>query len=258
MCFNKEWSLGFTLSSISLGIWVLTGKSLWSSLDPWRRRRISYCFFYFALMEGLQFFQYLVINQCDTTINIILTALGWVHICWQPLFSNFAFSALDPKNQKKERDETWKFVLKMCFASGLFMALRIAIPAFTQMSEESFLFKPCASEIEGVCGQKTCTENGIYHLKWTFKMLKPSYVFPSISAHFLFMFVAPFLLGLQLQSIILFMTGPAIALLFTKATDGERASIWCFFSIAESFITIIAAYMACRKQLKANDKKKDE
>lgn len=253
MCFNKEFSLGFTLSSIALGIWVLSGNSIWRSLEQWQRNRVSYCFFYFAFMEGLQFFQYLVINDCKSMTNIILTALGWIHICWQPLFSNFAFSALDAKNHQKKRDETWKFVLKFAFVSGLLMALRIIIPAFTEMSEDAFMFRPCSEEFEGVCGEKTCTENGIYHLKWTFKMIKPAYIFPSISVHFLFMFVAPFLLGLRLESIVLFLTGPAIAVLFTKATDGEKSSIWCFFSIAESFITIITTYIACKKQLKAQE-----
>jgi hypothetical protein len=237
---------------------VLSGKSLWGTLEKWQRRRVSYCFFYFAFMEGLQFFQYLVIDDCSSLANIILTALGWVHICWQPLFSNFAFSALDAKNNKEERKDTWNFVLKFAFVAGFLMALRIVIPVFTEATEDSFMFKPCNEQIEGVCGEKTCTENGVYHLKWTFKMLKPAYVFPSISVHFLLMFVAPFLLGLRLESIVLFLTGPAIAVLFTKATDGEKASIWCFFSIAESFITIITTYCACKRQLKALEKAKKE
>ena len=252
MCFNKEWSLFFTLSSIGLGCWVLTGKSLWKNIEVWQRRRVSYCFFYFAIMEGLQFFQYLVINDCKSIANIVLTALGWVHIAWQPLFSNFAFSALDAKNHNKAREDTWQFVLKISFFTGLLMALRIVFPLFVEPTDDAFLFKTCTSEVEGLCGGYTCTENGVYHLKWTFKMLHPSYAFPGISAHFIFMFLTPFLLGQRLESIVLFLTGPAIACLFTGSTDGEKSSIWCFFSIAESFITVITTYLACQRNLKAN------
>jgi hypothetical protein len=202
-------------------------------------------------MEGLQFFQYLVIDECSSLVNIILTALGWAHICWQPLFSNFAFSALDAKNKDKKREDTWGYVLKLCFVAGFCMCLRIIFPAITEVKEDSFFFKPC-NKAEGFCGEKTCTENGVWHLKWTFKMIRPAYVFPSISTHFLLMFVTPFLLGQRLESIVLFLTGPAISLLFVGAEDGETASIWCFFSIAESFITVITTYYACQRQLKAN------
>ncbi|EAY09301.1 hypothetical protein TVAG_394730 [Trichomonas vaginalis G3] len=256
MCFNKEWSLAFTLTSCGLGAWVMTGKGIWKSLAMWQRCRITACFLFFAAMEILQFFQYLVINDCDSMVNIVLTALGYIHICWQPIFSNLALSALDVNNFNKEREILWQFVLKFGFAAGLFMSLRILIPAFANIPE-NFIFKPCSS-YEGLCGEKMCTTNGIYHLKWTFKLLKSSYYFPNTAAHFLFMFVAPFVLGLRWQSIVLFLTGPFIATLFRGGvSDGERSAIWCFFSICESFITIITAYYACKVQLKDSMKKKN-
>ena len=258
MCFSKEWSLGFTLFSTGVALWVLSGKGVWKSLENWQRWRVSYCFFYFAAMEGLQFLQYLVINDCKSSINIFLTILGWIHISWQPLFSNFAFSALDPLNHKAKREDTWKFVLKLSFVAGLCMALRIVFPYITTISNDNLILQPCVEEGEGLCAERSCTENGIYHLKWTFKMVRASYVFPGIAAHFLLMFVTPFLLGMRIEAIVLFLTGPAISILFTKASDGEHASIWCFFSIAESFITVFTAYFGCKRQLAKNQGDKKE
>lgn len=231
----------------------MSGKGIWKNLQPWQRWRICLCFIYFASMEALQFFQYLVINDCNSMANIILTALGYIHICWQPLFSNIALSALDFKNFEKKREEVWNFVFKFAFTSGLLMSARLLIPLIYD-GPQNFIFTPC-NHAEGICGEKTCTTNGLYHLKWEFKLLKSSYAFPNVAAHFLFMFVAPFLLGLRLQSIILFLTGPFISCLFRgEVSDGERSAIWCFFSIAESFITIITSLLACRYQLKDSTK----
>jgi hypothetical protein len=49
---------------------------------------------YFALMEIIQYFQYKVINKCNNKYKF-LTNLGYIHICFQPLFFNlwlFAFT----------------------------------------------------------------------------------------------------------------------------------------------------------------------
>lgn len=257
MCFNKEWSLIFTGTSLFFGGWVVSGHGIWKNIESWQRWRVCYCFIYFAAMEALQFFQYLVINDCQSSLNIFLTFLGFIHICWQPLFSNIAFSTLDFKNFDKKRDDIWKFIFKFAFASGLLMSFRILIPAVYDFPE-SFIFEP-RGNADGYCGEKTCTTNGIYHLKWEFKLLKSTYAFPNMSAHCLFMFVCPFILGLRIQSIILFLTGPFISVLFPgPVSDGERSSIWCFFSIAESFITVITCYIACRRQLNASLKQKQQ
>ncbi|KAH0789963.1 hypothetical protein GPJ56_006122 [Histomonas meleagridis] len=259
MCFNKEFTLLFTILSVVIGACIFSGVGIWKKMHTeakWRAHRISYCFFFFAFMEFLQFVQYLVIDKCDNIINNIWTQLGWYHICFQPLFSNFAFSALDPKNTKGERERTWKFILWYCFVSGVLMSLRMIIPQI--YPKETQFFIPCNDSIEGVCGPITCSQTGLFHLKWTFKMLSPSYVFPSLSIHFLNMFIAPILMGQALGSIVLFMTGPFIAVFF-NVHDGERASIWCFFSILETAITAMSQYLACRYSLKKTEnKKKDE
>ncbi|OHT09971.1 hypothetical protein TRFO_20957 [Tritrichomonas foetus] len=247
MCFNKELTLAFTLLSICIGVYIVLGQGIWGRMDRWRRNRVSWCFFYFAFMEGLQFFQYLVIDDCADVKNIFSTQLGWYHICWQPLFSNLAFSALDPKNLKGEREQTWKYIFWVCAISGFLMAVRMIIPTFTDAQNEFMIL--CTEKMEGVCGPITCSQSGQYHIRWTFKMLKPTYVFPGLSAHFMNMFVTPLLMGQTLGSIALFVTGPLIACFF-DVSDGEQASIWCFFSIMETIITAATQYMAVRNAAK--------
>lgn len=256
MCFNKEFTLGFTILSVVAGLYVFFGCGPWRALHksaPWRAHRVAMTFFYFALMEGLQFVQYLVIDDCDNLVNNFMTQLGWYHICFQPLFSNLAFSALDPRNKDGKR-KTWNFVLMYCLVTGVLMALRMIIPLFYNHATSFFI--PCEPDMEGVCGPRTCSYTGIYHLRWTFRMLRASYVFPSLSLHFLNMFIAPILMGQSFGSLVLFVTGPLIAVFF-DVSDGERASIWCFFSIMETAITAATQYIACRRALNRAAPKKN-
>ena len=63
------------------------------------------------------------------------------------------------------------------------------------------------------------------------------------------MFVTPILMGQTLGSVVLFLSGPAIAAFF-NATSGEKASIWCFFSIAEVCVTTTTQYIVCKRGAK--------
>ena len=254
MCFNKEFTLAFTLMSIAIGSYILTGRGIWKT-DRWRLIRIAACFYFFAGMEFLQYVQYLVIDDCQNQVNIWFTALGWIHIAFQPLFSNLAFSALDKGNLRKEKDHTWKYIFKFCTFVGITMSLRLIIPAlFPEVNGKSLFFTMCDEEREGICGPATCSTTGLYHVQWTFKMITHSYPFPSVAVHFMDMFIAPILMGMHVGAVTLFFTGPAIALLFSGVKDGERSAIWCFFSIAETFITVFSQYLAVRRAKKASEK----
>ena len=251
MCFNKEMTLFFTILGSIFGTWVMSGKGIWNC-ESWRKIRIAACFYWFAFMEFLQFVQYLVIDDCDNMVNIIWTALGWVHIAFQPFFSNFAFSALDRRNinGEKGRNDTWNFILGYSFIGGTLMTARLVIPA---IFKNQTLLAICQEESEGMCGPRTCSINGLYHVSWAFHMLNPLYPFPGIALHFINMFIAPVLMGITAGSIILFCTGPLLAAFF-PVRDGERSAIWCYFSIAEAFITIISQYMAFRHGQKKAEK----
>jgi hypothetical protein len=68
------------------------------------------------------------------------------------------------------------------------------------------------------------------------------------------MFVAPFLMGLWLSAVLLFITGPGFAMLFPGVKDGEKSAIWCFISIMESSITIFTQYFVLRWMAKKEHK----
>jgi hypothetical protein len=259
MCFSKELTAGFTVFSTVIGLTVLSRKGIWA-IDRWRSVRIALCFFYFALMEFLQFVQYLVINQCTNPTNVFWTSLGWIHIAFQPVFSNLALSALDNRNLDRKRDQTWLFLVKFCIVAGFCMSLRIVLPAVIPGLEgvapgATEWFKRCTSSDEGICGPQTCSTSGRFHVQWDFKMIKPSYPFPGIAFHFINMFIAPAILGLHFATLVLFLTGPGIALLFAGVRDGERAAIWCFFSVIEALTTVVTQYVAIRVATKRDEGK---
>ena len=273
MCFNKEMTLGFTLISVICGCWIASGMHMWANLESWRRVRIAACFFYFAIMEGLQFVQYLVLDQCQNKLNIFMTALGWFHICWQPLFSNIAMSAVDSNNvgvNNKKREFTWRFVFKLCFVCGILMAARMVIPMVLNGYTNDDYLVMCNQDIEGVCPNTTeldlakqglrnptCAYQGNFHVGWTFNMLKPSYPFPNVATHLINMFILPFLMGCRFQAIVLFFSGPGISMWF-PARDGERAAIWCFLSISETAITLFSQLYILKGGLPFFRKKRSE
>ena len=259
MCFNKELTFIFSITSLGVALWAMTGKGFWKDMEKWRRRRVEACFAYFCLMELLQFIQYLVIDQCDNYVNTISTALGYIHICWQPLFTNLIMSALDRKNLDKSRDNTWSVIFKACFIIGFFMAARIIIPAIVTPYALERFFHPCYTEMDGLCADRnswrTCSTTGIYHIRWNFKMIRSSYLFPNIGLHFITMFVLPFAMGMHFESILLFASGPGLAIFF-PVDDGERSSIWCFFSVMEELITFGSQILAIHYAKNKNKKSK--
>lgn len=43
---------------------------------------------YFVLMEGLQAFTYLVVDECDVWANVLFTQLAIIHISFRPFLIN--------------------------------------------------------------------------------------------------------------------------------------------------------------------------
>jgi hypothetical protein len=185
-------------------------------------------------------------------VNSFWTALGWIHICFQPLFSNLALSALDRRNVEKKRDETWMFIVKLCFVCGCLSASRIIIPAIFDLPDDGTgsYTTLCTEGMEGICGPKTCSQDGKYHVRWTFRMLRPSYPIPGFAIHSITMFIAPLLMDQWLATTALFFSGPFLSILFKGIKDGETAAIWCFFSIFEAATTVFTQYVAARETIK--------
>jgi len=210
MCFSENISLGIGVTGILFSIYIYT-----------KNKYASFGLGYFALMEIIQYFQYKVINQCNNDYNKFLTNLGYIHICFQPLFFNlwlFAFT----------KNPNFIF-LYMSFFAGLLLASRL----FFVKDDEL-----CDEHNEPLCGKKTCTISGNMHLAWSIRLRAAGkyWITPSIGLHF-FMWVIPVLTILQLKPFLaMILTGPYLGFLLTNNIH-EQPAIWCYTGIAQLLIT---------------------
>ena len=212
MCFTEKMSLAVGITGILSSLYFyIFKKNIYAAVGIG----------YFSLMEVLQFFQYKVIDECDNQLNKFLTILGYLHICFQPLFANiwlFAF-ATNPN-----------FIfLYMAFFAGLLLSSRLIV-----VSEDDL----CDGRNEPLCGKETCVYSGNRHLAWNVRLRAAGkYWFtPSIGLHF-FMWVIPMLTLFQLKPILaMLLTGPYLGYFLTNNIH-EQPAIWCFTAIFQMILT---------------------
>ena len=210
MCFSENISLAIGITGILSSLYFYK-KNIYASIGIG----------YFALMEILQFFQYKVINQCNNNYNKFLTTLGYIHICFQPLFINIWLFAFTTK-------PNYTF-LYMSFFAGLLLASRLFFVKDKEL---------CDNKNEALCGPKTCSFSGNKHIAWNIRLRAPgAYWFtPSIGLHF-FMWVIPTLIIFQIKPILaLLLTGPYLGILITNNIH-EQPAIWCYTAIGQMIIT---------------------
>ena len=210
MCFSENMSLTISVMGILSSIYFLK-LNIYAAIG----------IFYFSLMELIQYFQYKVIDQCDNNYNKILTIIGYLHICFQPLFFNIWLFAFTKKPN---------FIfLYMSFIAGLLLASRILPVKDNEL---------CDTNNEPLCGPKTCSFSGKRHIAWNLRLRAPgnNWFTPSIGLHF-FMWTIPALVIFQLKPIIaLLLTAPYLGILMTNNIH-EQPAIWCYTFIAQILLT---------------------
>jgi hypothetical protein len=208
MCFSENMSLAIGLSGICFGIYFYD-KNLYASIG----------ILYFALMEIIQFFQYKVINKCNNKYNKFLTYLGYIHICFQPVFFNIWLFAFTKKPN--------------------FIYIYISLIAGILLLSRIFFVKNhdlCNTNTEPLCGEKTCSFWGNKHIAWNVRLRAPGWLTPSISLHF-FMWIIPTLVAFEIKPIIaVLLTGPYLGWIMTNNIH-ERPAIWCYTVVAQLVIT---------------------
>lgn len=214
MCFNAPMSLSVGLLGIFAGIYFYK-----------KNKYIGIGIFYFGIMEILQFLQYQVIDKCESKMNKFLTTLGYIHICFQPLFINIWLMGFidDPEN--------YYVFLYMSVCAGILLLSRIIWVKDHEI---------CNTNIEPLCGPKTCSLSGQRHIVWNFRLRAPGkdWVTPSIGLIF-FMWVIPTLVMFKKKPIMaLILTSPYLGLLFTDNIH-ESASVWCFTAIFQFIIAYL-------------------
>jgi len=245
MCFNKTWSLFFA------------GFGFASAFYVWRRTRnvpLAAGIAYFGLMEFLQFFQYLVINECSNPVNKFLTVLGFLHICYQPLFTHLIANSVEANPAYRER---YAILFKLCFLGGTMLFARWFLaeyfsgyfPKVIASSDFTIFQNDTASlslprETEWLRGVSLCTFKGQSHLAWSIPLVDVSYYVPALSLHSFLMFGPFFVLGdfeLALQGLLLMITGPVLASWITPNLM-EQGAIWCFFSITQISLMLLILF----------------
>ncbi len=210
MCFSENMSLIIGLSGLASGVYFAQ-KNSYAAIG----------IAYFSLMEIIQYFQYKVIDQCNNKWNKFLTQLGYLHICFQPLFFNIWLSAFTKKPNF--------FILKLCFYAGLLLASRLFF-----VKEDEL----CDTNNEPLCGPLTCAFSGEKHVAWNVRLRAPgkNWFTPSIGLHY-FMWAAPAIVLLEAKPLLaMLLTGPYLGYLLTNNIH-EQPAIWCYTEIAQMFVT---------------------
>jgi Family of unknown function (DUF5765) len=210
MCFSQPMSLAIGLGGLLLGAYYYT-------INKYAGIGIMY----FALMELIQFFQYSVIDKCDDPWNKFLTHIGYLHICFQPVFWNIWLFAFVQKPM-------WIFIY-MSVVAGLLLWSRIFFVKDNEL---------CDIQNEPLCGKNTCSFTGERHVAWNVRLRAPgSYYFtPSIALHFFMLFI-PTLVTFQAKPIIaMILAGPWFGILLTGNIH-EAPAIWCYTVVAQFAIT---------------------
>jgi hypothetical protein len=149
-----------------------------------------------------------------------LTYIGYLHICFQPLFVNiwlFSFT----------KNPNYDF-LYLSLVAGILLFLRIF-----WVTDDTL----CDTINEPICGPKTCTFSGERHLAWNVRLRAAgqNWFTPSIGLHF-FLFVIPALITFQFKPIMAILIIAPYAAMLTSNIH-EQPAIWCYTSIMQLLIS---------------------
>lgn len=259
MCFSPEMSAFFSVVGVLIAAWVLKATG---------NKTVSFGIFYFVLMEALQFVQYIYIAEdvdpvnptakslrdsakCQAAENQVLTLLGFLHICFQPLFTTWMSCGFARSVESRVQ---FKLVNRLCFCGGAWLFGRSLLALYPGFFDNLGLGEIIGNaEYYGTGGDNghnprdwlsggvLCTYKGTKHLAWSVPMVSPSYYVPAGSIHSFLMFMPFFLVDHGKFSINLFnwtcglaafLFGPILGDYITP-NKHEAASIWCFFSIVQ-------------------------
>ncbi len=170
---------------------------------------------YFVLMEGLQAFTYIVVDECGLDSNVFLTRLAMIHIAFQPFFINMLGMEFIDKEVKQKIK---KYVYAICGFATLFCLMRM-MPWYETLGRCE-LGTPMCSHVQ------TCAYRGEWHIGWHVLMngFNENWKWYLFAA-----FVVPVLYGSWKWSLYHYLVGP-LAASFTTADVSERPAVWCLFS----------------------------
>jgi len=177
---------------------------------------------YFSLMELLQAFTYMYIDDCDLPVNQVLTLLGYLHIAFQPFFINMVSMYFIPKHVREKI--SW-FVYGVCFLGTFLMMIKLY----------PFDWAGSCADGTALCAENLCSVHGSWHIAWNV---------PLNSIDWLYFFgytspalILPILYGSWRMTAYHAAVGPGLAYVFTNNWN-ELPAVWCLFSIGLLLVVI--------------------
>jgi hypothetical protein len=213
------WSMGASLGMVGLGAaaTVLT-------LRRGEATAIPATFAWYTGIEALQAAGYLVIGQCGSPANQVITLLSYLHIAFQPFFVNaFAMALL----ARPPAGWVRAAVQIACAACPVIMLLQLY----------PFAWAGACTPGASMCGETLCLVAGSWHIAWDVPYnglmpplpLLPGWSFP-FAAYGVTMFVLPALYGAWRFALFQGVVGPLAAMALTS-NPNEMPAIWCLFSV---------------------------
>lgn len=117
---------------------------------------------------------------CETTINKVLTLLGFLHICMQPYFCHVINCSLTKNAKYIDR---YIVIKRLCIIGGGMLFVRHFLAALPGYSTMDFKTGGTYTSTEWLRGEKLCTFKGAWHLAWSVPMADPTYVIPGAAIH---------------------------------------------------------------------------
>ena len=220
MCWSGEASGVLAVAGLGTAVYVYSkgeSKELWIPLV------------YFALMELLQAFTYVYIDECSLPQNQMLTMLGYLHIAFQPFFVNMVAMYFIPESVKLKIRTV---VYSLCAVSSIAIMFKMYPFAWAGV---------CKIGVEGFCGPQICSVSGAWHIAWQIPLnglmsgdvaWLPGYEWGlHVFAYSLASFYMPIVYGSWRFVGFHYLIGPFISDI-TTSDPNEYAAVWCLFSIA--------------------------
>jgi hypothetical protein len=209
MCWNVEASAtiaGLGFAATGYAAYRREAAALWAPLG------------YFSVMEALQACTYLVLNDCESPANQLMTYFAYLHIVFQPFFVNALSLYFIPK-PVAQRIAPWIYAL--CFVSCICMLTQIY----------PFSWSGHCMSGHALCGPRLCSVSGNWHIAWEMPLnglgnalwgTFPTYLFT--------VFALPVLYGSWRMTAFHFTTGPLFAY-FLTGNMNEWPAVWCLLSV---------------------------
>lgn len=190
--------------------------------------------FYFSLMETLQAANYTVLDA-PGFLNSFYSFLGYLHVCFQPLFISFMTLSLIPK----QRCDYWmKYVLFFSTISAVCLLSRLIInPSLPGCfschcspvpSMDSLLYLSTHfSKTIGCTHTSFLSYHGDWHIAWKWLLNNCSV---AVYSYIFTVFMLPFLYGTYLTVITYTLCGP-IASIYLSTNPDEFGAVWCLIAI---------------------------